>query len=131
MGAQGVVVRRDNRVLLVRHGYRTGWFFPGGGVERGESIIDALKRELLEEAGIHLTGRPELHGLFANNRNFPGDHIALFVVRDWKQGQVPDPNIEIAEQGFFSLGDLPHGTDAGTERRLREIFGYRKISENW
>lgn len=52
------VIEREGRVLVAqrapknRHGGM--WEFPGGKVERGESDIDALKRELLEELGLRL-----------------------------------------------------------------------------
>ena len=131
LGAQGVVIDERSRVLLVRHRYRPGWWFPGGGVERRETIEAALARELREETGVRLTAPAELHGMFSNGENFPGDHIAVFVVRAWERPKPPPSNMEIAEQGFFASDDVPRGADAGTRRRLAEIFDGAVLSEMW
>ena len=131
LGAQGVVFDADGRVLLVRHGYRPGWFFPGGGVERDETLRSALERELLEETGIQLKAPAEFHGLFANIENFPGDHIAVFVVRQWERPAIPAPGAEIAEQGFYSPDAMPPETDAGTRRRLAELLDGAPLGERW
>lgn len=131
LGAQGVVINAKGHVLLVRHGYRPGWHLPGGGVERGETLLKALARELEEETGVVLSAQPRLHGMFSNDANFAGDHIAVFVVREWSQPQVPRPNAEIAEQGFFAPAVLPTATDAGTRRRIAEIFDETPVIEEW
>ena len=131
MGAQGLVIDDHERVLLVRHGYRKGWHFPGGGVERNETLRTTLARELREEVGIELTDTPLLHGLFANFSAFPSDHIAVFIVRDWHQPVIPKPNTEIAEQRFFMRDALPDGTVSGARRRIEEIFEGAAVSEDW
>ncbi|HPG89986.1 MAG TPA: NUDIX domain-containing protein [Hyphomicrobium sp.] len=131
LGAQGCVIDANNRVLLIRHTYRPGWHFPGGGVEKGETIEFALQRELEEEAGIVIDGRPRLFGLYANNDLFPGDHIALFVVRSWRQPHIPKPNHEIAEQGFFGLGDLPGDVNAATHTRIKEVLYATPPAQTW
>lgn len=131
LGAQGAVIDSQDRVLLVRHGYRPGWHFPGGGVEKGETIELALRRELKEEAGVEIVGDPTLFGMFANFAAFPGDHIALFVVRRWHQPVVPKPNAEIAEQGFFARNALPDGTTKATRARIEEILRGGKPDLHW
>ena len=131
LGSQGAVIDADGRILLVRHSYRPGWFFPGGGVEWGERLEEALARELEEEVGVSLTSPPVLHGVFSNNANFPGDHIALYVVRDWTREGAYRQVSEIAETGMFAISDLPDQIDPGTRWRLAEIFGGAPLSAKW
>jgi len=121
LGAQGIVRDELGRVLLVRHGYRPGWHFPGGGVEWNETVLVALERELDEEVGVRITAPPRLHGIFANFGNFPGDHICVYEVASWQRPNPPGPTREIAEQDFFATDELPAETVAGARRRLAEI----------
>jgi ADP-ribose pyrophosphatase YjhB (NUDIX family) len=122
LGTRTVVLREAAaEVLLVRHGYAPGWLLPGGGVERGEALADAALRELREEAGIVAEEAPVLHGVFLNDAQFRGDHVACFVVRRFRQEGFT-PNAEIAEARFFASASLPEGTTPGTRRRITEVL---------
>ena len=131
MGAQAVVLDEDGQVLLVRHGYRPGWHFPGGGVEWLESLNQAMERELYEETGIELTGPAEFHGIFTNFKKFKGDHIGVYIIRHWKWEKKPKPNAEIKEIDFFNPHSLPEATVAGVRNRLKEILEQDPQSSQW
>lgn len=131
LGVRAMLIDTDNRVLLVRHGYAHGWHFPGGGVEPGESLLTAVTRETLEEAGASFKAQPQLHGVFTNFEAFPGDHVALFVSRDFVRTDAPRPTFEIQEQGFFARDALPEATTEGTRRRIAEVLDGRATSETW
>lgn len=49
VGARALVLDGDGRVLLVRQSYTAGWHLPGGGVARGESVTDGLRRSTLTD----------------------------------------------------------------------------------
>ncbi len=129
LGVRAVVLDGQKRVLLVRHSYYPGWMFPGGGVEHNETFESALVRELDEETGVQIRSRPELFAVYANFELFKGDHVALYIVREWDG--VKRKSLEIAEYEFFHLDSLPEGTSPGTKRRLREIFSKVECSEQW
>ena len=122
LGVRAVVLDANNRVFLVRHGYISGWHLPGGGVEVGETFDEALRRELSEEGRIELTGEPVLHGLFFNGHVSRRDHVAVYVVRQFRQDRLPDPNREIVECGFYAAGALPAETTRGTRLRISEVL---------
>ena len=58
-GVMCLVLNEAGEVLLVKNSYRKLWSLPGGWVEPGESFIDAAAREVAEETGVTLSGRPE------------------------------------------------------------------------
>ncbi len=122
LGVRGVVLDGDDKVFLVRHSYVAGWHLPGGGVEVGETFLEALRRELMEEGRIELTGAPVLHGLFFNGHVSRRDHVAVYVVRQFRQDRLPKPNHEIVECGFYAAGALPAETTRGTRLRIAEVL---------
>jgi len=131
LGARAMVIDGQGRVFLIKHSYVAGWYLPGGGVESGETFLAALTRELVEEGNIVLTAQPVLHGIFFNGSASLRDHVALYIVRDFRQDAMPAPNYEIVEHGFFAPGALPEGTTRATRARIAEVFGGAKVSELW
>lgn len=130
LGVRGIATDDAGRVLLVRHGYVAGWHLPGGGVESGESAVEAIVREMAEEGGLAADAPPELVGFYANHANFPNDHIVLYRFGAWSPC-TPRTGVEIAERGFFALDALPEGVTAGTKRRLDEVFGNAPRASTW
>ena len=131
LGARAVILDGDDRVFLIKHAYAEGWQLPGGGVEAGETLLQALARELAEEGNIELTGPPILHGVFFHPRYSNRDHVTLYVVRNFRQTAPPIPNREIAAHGFFPLDGLPPDTTAGTRARIAEVTTGKPASERW
>ena len=131
LGVRAVVLDADNRVFLVKHTYVSGWYLPGGGVEVGQSFREAMLRELMEEGRIEVLGEPALLGVYLNSHVSPRDHVAVYVVRAFRQDRPPEPNREIAETGFFALDALPADTTEGTRPRLAEVLHGRPVGTTW
>jgi ADP-ribose pyrophosphatase YjhB (NUDIX family) len=131
LGVRAIVLDSENRVFLVKHSYVSGWHLPGGGVEAGETFRDALRRELAEEGRIELTGEPALHGVFFNSHVSRRDHVAVYLVRHFRQDRLPEPNREIVACGFFETAVLPAETTSGTRLRIAEVIEGREPILTW
>ena len=131
LGVRAIAQDEGGRVFLVRHTYVPGWHLPGGGVEPGETALEALARELREEACIEITGEAQLHGVYFNRHASDRDHVLVYRVRDFRVLGAKARDREIAEAGFFAPDALPEGLTAGTRARLDEVAHGRTPSPLW
>ena len=130
LGARGVVTDADGRVLLVEHTYVPGWYLPGGGVERRELAEAALCRELVEEAGVEVIGRPRLVSIHSNGKKHPGDHVLIYRVEAWKPCPATQRG-EIHALDWFAPNDLPAKVTPATRRRIEEVLGGAPTDPHW
>jgi len=119
LGARVILVK-DERVLLIQHTYRPHWYFPGGGVEKQETLADAARREALEEAGA-VVRELTLLGMYASFEEEKSDHVAVFVSQDFDHTEL-EPDDEIARREWFPLNALPGDLSPGTQRRIDEYL---------
>lgn len=119
LGVRVAITNRNNEILLVRHNYWSGWHFPGGGVDHGETAIAAARREVQEETGligIHFGPDPIL---YFNQDISDRDHI-LFYQAQTSCDEIIKKSAEIAEVRFFDLDNLPQNIDKNTLQRIEE-----------
>jgi 8-oxo-dGTP pyrophosphatase MutT (NUDIX family) len=119
-GVAAAIFDDHGRVLLVKHSYKPGWQFPGGGVERHEPPESALMRELREELGLK-SGTATLFGVYTQRTGTVSNHVAFFridsAILDFK------PNLEVREILFVAPDKLPDDCTSGTIRRVSELLG--------
>lgn len=119
LGVRAVIENEAGEICLVRHTYKRGLFLPGGGVERGESIPEALLKECREEAGVD-PHEIDLFGVY-RHPGFRGDHIVLYRVRRWSACST-DSAGEIAERVWARPDAPPDDATPATRRRLAEVY---------
>ncbi|WP_349955985.1 NUDIX domain-containing protein [Rhizobium sp. ZPR3] len=130
LGVRAACFDPEGRIFLVRHSYIAGWHMPGGGVERHETVEQALEKELREEGNLVISGKPQLFHVYFNNRTSKRDHVVFYRV-EVTQTVPRKPDREIVESGFFPVDALPAGTTKATYRRLKELEGAAAPSSYW
>jgi len=112
-----VMMIQNGKVMLVRQTYMPGWFMPGGGLKRNETLEHAARRESYEETGAEL-GDIKLMGVYTSFTEWKTDHNIVFLCEDFEITGKSDK--EIAEAYAFPLNELPKGLWPGHRRRLEE-----------
>jgi len=113
------ILTEENKILLVKHTYSNQWFLPGGGLKKGETLEQAITRELDEELGVKLKN---LHLFGAYHNFFEGkkDYIIVFKSDDFSLPNKTDSEIET--YAFFDVNNLPEKTSVGTRKRISEFI---------
>jgi NAD+ diphosphatase len=100
-----LVERADGRALLARNAHFPGpmWSVLAGFVEPGETLEEAVRREVREEVGVEI----EQVAYFGSQPwPFPHSLMVGFTAR-WASGEITVDGDEIAEARWFAAGDLP------------------------
>ena len=137
----GILMNDRNEVLLANHrkNNKSYWLFPGGGVEYGEGVEEALKREFVEELDIKLKKVENL--VFMNDTVFPGKkrHILNLYFRvtakaDFRvKPEGPFCHAEfVSRREFGKILFYPHAKNVILslwKRGFKDTFGY--IRTKW
>ena len=112
-GVRALLFNDRKELLLEKQTHFGSWALPHGCVDVGESVLDALKRDVHEETGLTIHDA-EAFGIYTDPKysvTYPnGDEVqtftVAFVVTAWSGTLTPDHD-EVKELGFFPLDQLP------------------------
>lgn len=111
IAAAGVVINEKDEILMVKT-HNAGWVFPGGQVEVGENVIDAVKREIMEEAGVEIEVG-ELFCVSSNTGKYPGyngvKEVPTKIMLDFvcrAKGGIPRPSEENSESAYVPKDEV-------------------------
>ncbi len=126
----GAVIFRGEEVLLIRRGkppFQGQWSIPGGGLDYGERLADAVAREVREETGVEI----RILGLLDVFEALPGakdapHHVMIDYVAEWVSGEpVAGDDAEAAEFTPFEEAERRISWDV-TRRALARAAEWRR-----
>lgn len=117
--AIAIILNNNNEVLLglsTSPDFRNNKLcFVGGGIEQGESVLDAAIRETQEEVGLIVTPRKgEVYKIEGNDR-------IIFVVCDYNSGEIT-PNSEFSHVGWYGVNNLPPNILNQNKQIIEKLF---------
>jgi NADH pyrophosphatase NudC (nudix superfamily) len=104
LGVSAVAFDAKGDVLLLRNRFRysSSWQLPGGFVSRGETLENAVRREILEETGISVKLVRQLHSRIARPQ-----HLDVCFLCTVEGSELRLDRREILDGRFFDIHDLP------------------------
>lgn len=124
----GLIVNRQGQLLIcqrtVLQPLPLKWEFPGGKIEEGEDLSQALRRELNEELGILATVGEEVASLVHHYQNGNSVELHFLVVREYR-GEIQNRIFETAR--WVDAGDLPKYDFLDADRVLVRDLAFGKL----
>jgi len=136
IGVGGVIFHEDS-VLLVKRAQEPGigqWSFPGGAVELGETLIEALKREIYEETSLEIEVKGlvrVLDRIITDQEKRVQYHYVIIDYWAWKVSGKLHPASDISDACFVPLNQVQHmGVQQPVEETILMALTLRSNDEN-
>lgn len=132
LAAVGAVIKKGGRVLLVKRRFepsREKWSIPGGLVELGERVKDAVKREIYEEVGLKIRLIRLIDVVDNIVRDEDGRVRYHYIILDYlavPKGGVLRWNEEALDIGWFTPNEAAKLNLTKTSRHLLRKIGFLK-----
>ena len=130
VGARGVIIDEQNRLLLIRRSDNNRWAIPAGAMELGESMEECAIRETWEETGLRATALTPF--AFYTRYTYTNDYghtyqqiLMSFRIDAW-EGELLRQTEESVDAGFFPLDGLPGPKSLIIDETLRDLAEFER-----
>ncbi len=119
-----VIIETDGGIILIkRKNPPPGWAIPGGFVDYGESLEDAVRREALEETGLDIKLSRQFH-TYSDPERDPRHHTVSTIFIATASGE-PKAGDDAGEVGIFTRDSLPDEIAFDHRQILDDYFNNR------
>ncbi len=120
VAVSGLVRHPEGKILLIKSP-RRGWEFPGGQVEEGENLIEALQREIQEESGV-TASIGSLVGIYSNIK--PPTKLMFGFLGDYVSGELTTSEESIETKWVARNSVLQHISNRVIYDRIKDMLHF-------
>lgn len=136
VGAALIIVNPNRQILMIKRNDNRCWGIPGGALELGETLSDALRRETREEIGIDLKDF-ELFGVYSGLELFyqypDGAEVYNVSIVYITRNMFDDIHVNLDEHSeyqYFDLESLPAEISPPIKPVLRDLVSMERVNPN-